>query len=208
MAAVWADALFSSWCFILDGLCLLQVCKLTKVSNRPQFSLSHSRSCETLNWMLTHRKSHQVPIIPSSWCWTEWECICKMYFDWRESAKRSKKATFEVLGQLNYVLYVTLFFPRNETKHKILCLIMACSKRTEKRTERIIKTSHLSMVLNLIFVQRKVLGFPYIPKDLGKRGKVVMKQSIQIKMRKSLMNQSPASLENHKVNLCFKSNWG
>lgn len=100
------------------------------------------------------------------------------------------------------------FFSRTETKHKILCLIMACSKSTEKRTERIIENPHLSMVLNLIFVQRKVFGFPHIPKDLGKGGKVIMKQSLQIKMRKSLMNQSPVSLENHKVNLCFKGNRG
>lgn len=84
---------------------------------------------------------------------------------------------------------------------------MACSKSIEKGTKRIIENLHLSMVLNLIFVQRKVFGFPYILKDLGQGGKVVMKQSLQIKMR-SLMNQNPTSLENHKINLCFKGNRG
>lgn len=65
---------------------------------------------------------------------------------------------------------------------------MAYSKSTKKRIERIIENPHLSMVLNLIFIQKKIFGFAYQLRVLEKGGRVVMEQSLQIKMRKSLLN--------------------
>lgn len=75
-----------------------------------------------------------------------------------------------MLGQLNYVLYFIHFFSSIETKHKILCLIPACSKSTEKRIERIIENPHLSTVLSLGFFSEKGLRISLCTQESRRQG--------------------------------------
>lgn len=82
---------------------------------------------------------------------------------------------------------------------------MACSKSTEKRTEGIIKNPHPPMVLNNIFIwiSSYIQGY-----RKGRQGGNEIKPTDQNEKKSTESEQSPTSLENHKVNLCFKGNQG